>query len=100
MPPRECVLKLIERNIKRGHSSHEENNIIAMELINAGWRDRDISFVFRSVYDEDAGDWGWYENDINKAGHHIIALRAKAINRYSKDKLIAMGVCDKKCRCS
>ena len=100
MPPRECVLKLIEHNIKRGHSSHEENNIIAMELINAGWRDRDISFVFRSVYDEDAGDWGWYENDINKAGHHIIALRAKAINRYSKDKLIAMGVCDKKCRCS
>ena len=100
MPPRECVLKLIEHNIKRGHSGHEENNVIAMELINAGWSDRDISFVFRSIYDEEAGDWGWYTDNISEAGRHIITLRAKAINRYSQDKLISLGVCNKECRCS
>jgi len=93
-PPRKCIIKLIERNIKRGHSSHEENNVIAMELINGGWSDRDISFVFKSIYDEPAGDWGWYSNDFNKAGRHIVTLRAKSINRYSKDKLIQLGLCE------
>ena len=93
-PPRKCIIELIERNIKRGHSSHEENNVIAMELINGGWSDRDISFVFKSIYDEPAGDWGWYSNDFNKAGRHIVTLRAKSINRYSKDKLIQLGLCE------
>jgi len=86
-PPRELVLDLIERNIKRGQSNHEENKIIAFELINAGWSDMDISFVFRSIYNEPAGNWGWYSNDPNKAGSNILALRAKGINRYSSDKL-------------
>jgi len=99
-PPRRCVIELIERNIKRGHSSHEQNNIIAMELINGGWKDKDISFVFRSIYDEAAGDWGWYTDDINKAGRQIETLRGKAINRYSKDKLISLGVCHDKCDCA
>tara|TARA_Y100000310_G_C20625112_1_gene785409 strand:- start:412 stop:1485 length:1074 start_codon:yes stop_codon:yes gene_type:complete len=99
MPPRKCVIELIERNIKRGHSGHEENNVIAMELINGGWKDRDISFVFRSIYDEAAGDWGWYTDNLNEAGRHIITLRAKAINRYSKDKLMTLGICKNKCRC-
>ena len=31
-PLRGCILKLIELNIERGHSSHEHNNIIATEL--------------------------------------------------------------------
>ena len=66
-PLRKCVIELIERNIQRGHSSHEENNIIAMELINGGWSDRDISFVFKSIYNEPAGDWGWYSDDLNTA---------------------------------
>ena len=98
-PPRKCIIELIERNIKRGHSSHEENNIIAMELINGGWKNRDISFVFRSIYDEPAGDWGWYTDDINKAGRQIETLRGKAINRYSKDKLREIGLCHDKCDC-
>ena len=99
-PPRKCIMKLIEHNIKRGHSSHEHNNVIAMELINAGWSDRDISFVFRSIYDEPAGDWGWYNDNFNKAGRHIVSLRAKSINRYSKDKLIQAGLCENKaCDC-
>ena len=99
-PPRECILKLIERNIKRGHSSHEHNNIIAFELINAGWSDKDISFVFQSIYDEPAGDWGWYTDNPDIAGRHIISIRAKGINRYSKDKLHELKLCNtKRCLC-
>jgi len=96
-PPRKCVIELIERNIKRGHSSHEENNVIAMELINAGWRDKDISFVFKSIYNEPAGDYGWYTDDINIAGRQIVTLKAKAINRYSHDKVMELGMCNGKC---
>ena len=100
-PPRKCIIVLIERNIKRGHSNHEHNNIIAFELINGGWSDRDISFVFRSIYNEPAGDWGWYSDDINTPGRHIEAIRAKAINRYSVDKLIQLGICKgDKCSCT
>ena len=91
-PPRELVLDLIERNIKRGQSNHEENKVIAFELLNAGWSDSDISFVFRSIYNEPAGNWGWYSNDLNKAGSKILALRAKGINRYSSDKLDELKV--------
>jgi len=100
-PPRECVLELIESNIKRGHSSHEENNIIATELINAGYRDIDIHFIFESIYNEPGGDWGWYTNDANKPGRQITQIRQKALNRYSNDKLIELKICkDKKCSCS
>ena len=99
-PPRECVLKLIELNIKRGHSSHEHNNVIAFELVNAGWSDKDISFVFQSIYDEPAGDWGWYNDNPDIAGRHIISIRAKGINRYSKDKLHELKLCNtKRCLC-
>tara|TARA_R100001143_G_C3347625_1_gene127721 strand:- start:864 stop:1490 length:627 start_codon:yes stop_codon:yes gene_type:complete len=100
-PPRKCVVELIERNIQRGHSSHEENNVVAFELINGGWSDRDISFVFKSIYNEPAGDWGWYSDDLNTAGRHIGTIRAKAINRYSVDKLIQLGICKgDKCSCT
>ena len=99
-PPRACVLELIERNIKRGHSSHEENNIIATEIINAGYRDIDIHFIFESIYDEPAGEWGWYTNDQNKPGRQIIQIRQKALNRYSNDKLIELNICKgDKCSC-
>ena len=99
-PPRECILKLIELNIKRGHSSHEHNNVIAFELVNAGWSDKDISFVFQSIYDEPAGDWGWYNDNPDIAGRHIISIRAKGINRYSKDKLHELKLCNtKRCLC-
>ncbi len=100
-PPRKCIIELIEHNIKRGHSSHDQNNIIAFELINGGWSDRDISFVFKSIYNEPAGEWGWYSDDINTPGRHIEAIRAKAINRYSVDKLIQLGICKgNKCSCT
>ena len=99
-PLRECVIELIERNIERGHSSHEQNNIIATELVTAGYKDRDIHFIFESIYDEDGGDWGWYTNNPNKAGRQIDLIRSKALNRYSKDKLIQLGICSEKCICS
>ena len=99
MPPRKCIMELIERNIERGHSSHEENKIIGMELINAGYSNPDIHFIFESIYNEPGRDWGWYTDDPNKAGHIIHNMREKALNRYSKDKLIQMNICKDNCPC-
>ena len=99
MPPRKCVIELIEHNIEREHSSHEENKIIGMELINGGYSNRDIHFVFESIYNEPGRDWGWYTDEPDKAGHIIDNMREKALNRYSKDKLILMKICKDKCPC-
>ena len=99
-PLRECVIKLIESNIERGHSSHDQNNVIATELVTAAYKNRDIHFIFESIYDEAGGDWGWYTNNPNVAGRQIELIRSKALNRYSRDKLIQMGICSKKCACS
>ena len=99
MPLRGCITELIERNIERGHSSHEENKIIGMELINAGLSNRDIHFVFESMYNEPGRDWGWYTENPDKAGHIIHNMREKALNRYSKDKLIQMKICTDTCVC-
>ena len=99
MPLRKCIIELIERNIERGHSSHEENKIIGMELINAGFSNRNIHFIFESIYNEPGRDWGWYTDDPDKAGHIIENMREKALNRYSKDKLIQMKVCESSCSC-
>ena len=100
MPLRGCITELIERNIERGHSSHEENKIIGMELINAGYSNRDIHFIFESIYNEPGRDWGWYTENPDKAGHIIQNMREKALNRYSKDKLIQMKVCAGDCACT
>ena len=97
-PMRECITKLIELNIERNHSSHEENTIIACEMKAAGYNDKDISFVFKSIYDEPAGEWGWYTDD-GDAGNQISLIRQKALNRYSKDKLIRAKICNDKCSC-
>ena len=98
-PPRECVMNLIERKIDEGHSSHDENNVIAMELLNAGWRDSDISFVFRSIYKEAAGDYGWYEDDPTRAGKQIRLMKMKDVKRYGHIRLKEMGICtDKTCK--
>jgi hypothetical protein len=99
MPPRKCIIELIEHNIERGHSSHEENKIIGMELINAGYSNPDIHFIFESIYNEPGRDWGWYTENPNKAGHIIENMRQKALNRYSKDKLIQMEICKDNCSC-
>ena len=99
MPPRKCIIELIEHNIERGHSSHEENKIIGMELINAGYSNRDIHFIFESIYNEPGGDWGWYTDHPDKAGHIIDNMKEKALNRYSKDKLIQMNICRDNCPC-
>ena len=100
IPPRDCILQMINEGIEKGHLGHSENTAIAVELINANWKDRDISFVFKAIFnDEPAGDWGWY-NDDGSAGYHIINLRAKGINRYSGDKLIELKICKHKyCVC-
>ena len=97
--PRKCIIELIERNIERGHSSHEENKIIGMELINAGYSNPDIHFIFESIYNEPGRDWGWYTENPDKAGHIIDNMREKALNRYSKDKLIQMKICKDECPC-
>jgi len=98
-PPRECIIKLIETNIGRGHSSHENNNVISTELVAGGYKNRDIHFIFESIYDEAGGDWGWYTDNPNVAGRQIELIRSKALNRYSKDKLIQLGICTEKCGC-
>ena len=99
MPPRKCIIELIELNIERGHSSHEENKMIGMELINAGYSNCDIHFVFESIYNEPGRDWGWYTDNPDKAGHIIHNMREKALNRWSKDKLIQMNICKDNCPC-
>ena len=100
IPPRDCILALINEGIERGHLGHSENTAIAVELINANWKSRDIAFVFKAIFnDEPAGDWGWY-NDDGSAGYHITNLRAKGINRYSGDKLVELKICKHKyCVC-
>ena len=99
LSPRECVLNMIDFCIKKGHSGHTENNVIATELIHGGWSDDNIASTFKFIYDEDGGDFGWYTND-DKAGYQIRNLRAKGINRYSKDRLIELKICKPNCACS
>ena len=95
-PPRDCVMKLIETNIDEGHSNHDENNVIAMELLNAGWNDSDISFIFRSIYDEPASDYGWYEDDPTLAGRQIRLMKEKNVVRYGHNRLKEMEICKEK----
>ena len=96
-PVRPCVSKLIEASIQKGHSHHEHNNIIATELVNAGYQDADISFIFKSIYNEPAGEYGWYTDNPREGGRQIRLIRQKALNRYSKDKLIRANVCSSEC---
>jgi len=91
--PRKCILELIERNIARGHSNHDQNKVIALELLNAGKSDEEISFVFSSIYNEPAGDYGWYNDDPTISGSKIVSMRSKGLHRYNKRRLIEMGVC-------
>ena len=65
----------------------------------AGYKNRDIHFIFESIYDEPGGDWGWYTTNPNIAGRQIELIRSKALNRYSKDKLIQLSICTDKCGC-
>ena len=92
LAPRESVIKLIENNIAKGDSSHTENNVIALELMSAGKTDQEISFVFASIYDEPAGDYGWYNDDPTIAGEQITKMRAKGLTRYSDKRLQDMGI--------
>ena len=98
-PVRPCVNALMRKCIECGHSGHTENNVISTELINAGWKDFDISNVFKFIYDEPGGDYGWYTND-GAAGYQIKNLRAKSINRFSKNRLMQLNVCESEyCNC-
>jgi len=92
-PVRTCVQQLINKSIMTGHSGHTENNVIATELINAGWKDRNIAFVFSSIYNDEPGEsYGWYKNNTT-TGPQIFNLRAKSINRFSKNRLIQLNIC-------
>jgi len=93
LAPRKCIIELIERNIAKGHSNHSENNVIALELLNAGKTDEEISFVFASIYDEPAGDYGWYNDDPTIPGEQIVKMRAKGLSRYNDKRLKDMGIC-------
>jgi len=93
LAPRKCIIELIERNIAKGHSNHQENNVIALELMNAGKTDVEISFVFASIYDEPAGDYGWYNDDPTIPGEQIVKMRAKGLSRYNDKRLKDMGIC-------
>jgi len=98
-PVRPCVNSLIREKIEKGHSGHTDNNVIATELINAGWKDFDIGNVFKFIYDEPGEDYGWYTDD-GDAGYQIKNLRAKSINRFSKNRLMQLKVCNNKfCNC-
>ena len=100
LPVRKCLCELIEKGIDKSHCGHSENTAIAAELISAGWKDEDIGFVFKSIFNEEGGDkYGWY-NDDGTAGYQIQNIRTKAINRYSKDRLLQLKVCKNKyCGC-
>ena len=92
-PVRKCITNLIDKCITEGHSNHSENNAIATELINAGWKDNNIAFVFSSIYEgQDGRRWGWY-NGPSEAGFQIKNLRTKGINRFSKNKLLQLNLC-------
>jgi len=92
-PIRKCVNNLITRCIERGSSGHSENNAMATEMINAGWKDQNIAFVFSSIYEgEDGRKWGWY-NSPSTVGYQIHNLRTKGINRFSKNKLMQLNIC-------
>lgn len=99
-PVRPCIKSIIEKAITKGENDHTTNTAIATELINAGWKDEDIAFVFRAIYNEEPGNkWGWYK-DNGEAGFQIYNLRAKSINRFSKKLLIQNKICKKQfCGC-
>ena len=93
LAPRECIIKLIEHNIGRGDSSYEENKAIVGELLNAGWSLTDISNVFRFIYNEPAGDHGWYNDDPQMPGRQIIKFSESFGWRYKTETLIARNLC-------
>lgn len=99
-PVRPCIKKAIQRAIGKGTNDHTANTAIAAELINADWKDQDIAFVFSSIYEGESGNkWGWYK-DNGEVGFQIKNLRAKAINRFSKNRLMQYKICkDKFCAC-
>ena len=100
LAPRECIIKLIEHNIVEGHSSYEENKAIVGELLNANWSLTDISNVFRFIYDEPAGDHGWYNDDPTEPGRQIRKFSENFGWRYKKSTLKERNLCKcEKCPC-
>jgi hypothetical protein len=93
LAPRECIIKLIEHNIGKGDSSYEENKAIVGELVNAGWSLTDISNVFRFIYNEPAGDHGWYNDDPEVPGKEIVKFSNNFGWRYKTETLIARNLC-------
>jgi len=98
--PRKCIIELIENNIALNSSNHDQNNVIALELLDAGKTDTEISFVFSSIYNEPAGDYGWYNDDPTIPGRQIVSMRSKDLHRYNKRRLKEMNICNSEgCPC-
>ena len=98
--PRECIIKLIETNIAKGSSSYEENKAIVAELLNANWALTDISAVFRFIYNEPAGNHGWYNDDPTIPGRQIIKFNENFGLRYRSETLKERNLCkDPNCPC-
>ena len=91
--PRECIIKLIETNIAKGNSSYEENKAIVAELLNANWSLIDISAVFRFIYNEPAGDHGWYNDDPSIPGRQIMKFDKNFGLRYRAETLKERNLC-------
>ena len=100
LAPRECIIKLIEHNIGTGYSSYEENKAIVAELLNAGWSLTDISAVFRFIYNEPAGEHGWYNDDPTEPGWMIVQFSKNFGYRYKRETLKERNLCkDPHCPC-
>jgi hypothetical protein len=98
--PRECIIKLIEHNIAKGNSNYEENKAIVAELLNARWALTDISAVFRFIYNEPAGNHGWYNDDHTIPGKEIVKFDKNFGLRYRKETLKERNLCkDPNCPC-
>ena len=91
--PRECIIKLIETNIAKGSSNYEENKAIVAELLNANWSLTDISAVFRFIYNEPAGDHGWYNDDPTIPGRQIVKFDENFGLRYRAETLKERNLC-------
>jgi hypothetical protein len=85
--PRECIIKLMVANIARGNSNYEENKAIVAELLNANWSLTNISTVFRFIYNEPAGDHGWYNDDPSVPGRQIVQFNDNFGLRYRAETL-------------
>jgi len=91
--PRECIIKLMINNVAKGDSNYEENKAIVAELLNANWSLTNISTVFRFIYNEPAGNHGWYNDDPAIPGRQIVKFNENFGLRYRSETLKERNLC-------